>query len=324
MLPITALTQRQLDPCAMDCQASAGPGEITPREQTMSKTLRRYAIAAVVFLARSTAIQAQGLPDVPAGTVLPEVMMDAQGSEAQLYGSMFGSSPSPQTLDGTSMTDPSTGTFSFSLLPGSTYLGEPITDNITGGFNSTTDSYAWRSMGSFGGQGWEVFGEIKPVQINANKWELLSYERVYTLLTVPPKYVYQAADRITIFGGADGKPAFSIKSSQFRNPGGAGLGLSFGRDVYNPLTGTYRFVDDFTPGPTSGLQPLAFQESTTGITPFAGGSGTYTTTIQSVPEPCSLLMALIGMGITLGVARRWRAPGGRLATMSGAAKRTAH
>ncbi len=110
----------------------------------MSKTLRLCAIAAFIFLARSTAIQAQGLPDVPAGTVLSEVMMDVQGSEAQLYGAMLGVNPSmPQTLDGTSSTDPSTGSFSFSLNPGSTYLGESITDSITGHFNSTTDSYDW-------------------------------------------------------------------------------------------------------------------------------------------------------------------------------------
>ncbi len=293
----------------------------------MSKTLRLCAIAAFVFLARSTAIQAQGLPDVPVGTVLTEVMMDVQGSEAQLYGAMLGVNPTtPQTLSGTSSTDLSTGSFSFSLNPGQTYLGESISDVITGQFNSTTDIWDWSSMGSLGSLKWKAMGEIQAVEINANgpRWGLRSYERVYALLSFPPKYIYQATDRVNIIGGANGKPAFSIKSADFKNPGGAGLGFSTGKDIFDPVTGQYRFVDDFKPGPNSGLTPLAFQEMTTGITPVAGGSGTYTTTIQSIPEPSTLLMALIGMGITLGVARRCRAPGGRWATMSGAAKRTAH
>ena len=48
----------------------------------------------------------------------------------------------------------------------------------------------------------------------------------------------------------------------------------------------------------------AFQEQSLGISPFAGGAGTYTVAISSVPEPSSLIMALIGMGTVLGIA--WR------------------
>ncbi len=45
------------------------------------------------------------------------------------------------------------------------------------------------------------------------------------------------------------------------------------------------------------------------MTPFTGGAGTYTTSILSVPEPSSLVLALIGIGTALGVA--WRARRGR-------------
>ncbi len=48
----------------------------------MSNAMRRCAMAAVICLATASAARAQGLPDVPTGTVLSEVMMDVQGSEA--------------------------------------------------------------------------------------------------------------------------------------------------------------------------------------------------------------------------------------------------
>jgi PEP-CTERM motif len=274
----------------------------------MSNTLRRYAIAAVVCLASATAVQAQGLPDVPTGTVLSEVMMDAQGSEAMLYGSLLGSSMSTQMLSGTSSTDISAGSFSFSLNAGSTYLGQSISDSVQGQYNAMDGSYDWTSTGSSGlGVQWMANGVLMPVENNpmGPQWQILSYEQVYTLLSFPPKYIYQGLDTITIIGGANGKPAISIKNSNVKNPGGGAMGGSIGTDTYDPVTGMYRFRDLFTPVPLSGLQPLSFQEDTSGITPFAGGSGTYTTSISSVPEPSSLLMALIGMGTVLGVVA-WR------------------
>lgn len=96
----------------------------------MCKVMPLCMVAAVVGLAGATAARAQGLPDVPTGTVLSEVLMDAEGTEAQLYGTLLGSTPAPQSLTGTSSTDISAASFSFSLNPGSTYLGQPISDSV--------------------------------------------------------------------------------------------------------------------------------------------------------------------------------------------------
>ena len=117
----------------------------------MCNAMRQCAITTVVCLAGATAVQAQGLPGVPTGTVLSEVMMDVQGTEAQLYGAMLGVSPlSPQSLDGTSATDVSAASFSFSLNAGSTYLGQSITDSVLGQFNATTGNYDWTGAGILG------------------------------------------------------------------------------------------------------------------------------------------------------------------------------
>jgi hypothetical protein len=232
-------------------------------------------------------------------------MMDAQGSEALLYGSLLGSSSTPQTMSGTSSTDPTSGSFSFSLNPGSTYLGQSITDSVQGQFNSMTNSYDWSAMGSSGlGVSWLAQGNLMPIEIDpaGPKWKITSFEKVFTLLSNPPKFIYKATDTITIFGGADGKPALSIKDSKFNDPFGGPFGGAGGFDIYDPKTGMFEFQDLFKPN--GGIRPLAFQETSSGTTPFAGGAGTYTTTINSVPEPSSLLMALIGIGTVFGTACR--------------------
>ena len=114
----------------------------------MCNLMRRSAMAAVVCLASASAGRAQGLPDFPTGTVLTEVMMDVQSTEAQLYGTLLGSSLSPQTLSGTSTTDVAAASFTFSLSPGSTYLGQAISDSVTGQYNTTDGSYDWIATGS--------------------------------------------------------------------------------------------------------------------------------------------------------------------------------
>jgi hypothetical protein len=104
-------------------RASRRSSARSQKETAMFKSMRFLVIPAVVGLASSRAAQAQGLPNVPVGTVLTEAMMDVQGSEALLYGTMLGASSTSQNLSGTTSTDLSAGSFSFSLLPGSTYLG---------------------------------------------------------------------------------------------------------------------------------------------------------------------------------------------------------
>ncbi len=165
----------------------------------MSQLTRRYVMAAVLCLAAAQAARAQGLPSVPAASVLTEVMMDVQGSEAILYGNLLGVSPtSPQSLSGTSSTDIPNGSFTFSLNPGSTYLGQPISDSVTGQYNTTTGSFDWSATGSWGTTvQWTETGNFVAVEIQGGSivWTVTSKQQVKTKSGVP---LYSIPDTITI------------------------------------------------------------------------------------------------------------------------------
>jgi hypothetical protein len=272
----------------------------------MCDAIRRYVMAVMLCLVGATAVQAQGLPGIPTGTVMSEVMMDLQGTEAQLYGAMLGVSPSPlQSLSGTTSTDLSAGSFSFSLNSGSTYLGQAISDSVQGQFNSATGSYDYTVTGAAAlGFKWSETGSITPVAIDLGvpKWELKSYGAVYTLLSFPPKYIYGQTDLVTILGPGLTSPALSLRSSSLADPLGNNLGISIGTDQFDPVTGRYIFQDLFQRAPKAPFQLLSFEDVTTGTTPITGGAGTYITTISSVPEPSSWVMGLLGALGLLGYA----------------------
>jgi hypothetical protein len=271
------------------------------KENVMFRILRRCALPAVFCLATATAARAQGLPDVPAGTVLSEVMMDIQGSEALLYGSTLGASPLPQSLSGTSMSDPSTGSFSFSLNPGSTYLGQSITDSVQGTFNSTTQSYDWTAEGLWAGIDWQIKGNVAPIEVDitGTKWELISIEQ----MNLPKLGLFDLPDKVTILGTGKDKPALSFRTSSLLQ-NGVRQGATVGTDTYNAKNNTFEFRELFTPQPKFQRVPLSY--NTTGTIPFAGGAGTYTTTISSTPEPSTLVIGLLtGTGL---FAFRWLKP----------------
>ncbi len=281
----------------------------------MCDAMRRYVMAVMLCLVGATAVQAQGLPGVPTGTVLTEVMMDAQGTEAQLYGAMLGVSPStPQTLSGTTSTDLSGGSFSFRLDLGSTYLGQSISDSVQGQFNPTNGSYDWTGMGSALGVTWTETGSITPFLTNSSGpiWGLNSTGSVRTLLYNP---LFDENDQVNINGTS---PTYSLCSLSLLDPLGDNVGTSIGRDGFNPLSGLYSFQDLFQPTMTSvGLN--AFSDFTSGMSPAVGGTGTYTTTISSIPEPSSWVMGLLGaLGLLGYVWWSRKAAGARVPTVEGA------
>ena len=290
----------------------------------MSDTMRRYAMAAVLCLAGAQAARAQGLPDVPVGSVLTEVMMDVQGSEAILYGNLLGVNPtSPQSLSGTSSTDIANGSFTFSLNPGSTYLGQAISDSVQGQYNAATGSFDWTATGSWGsGTQWTETGNLVAAELQiiggVPTWTLTSKQQVTVKLGDIPTPLYSVPDQVTIYGDGLFEPALSVRTSDFDLWDGTIGGTTIGSDRFDPFTGKnkfrpYKIQDLFNPkfiGPN--IQLLAFQQTTIGTTPMTGGSGTYTTTISSVPEPASWVMGLLGVLGLLGyTCWRRRAAGAR-------------
>jgi PEP-CTERM motif len=266
------------------------------KEPAMCNAMRQYMITTVVCLVGATAVQAQGLSGVPTGTVLTEVMMDVQGTEAQLYGAMLGVPSSPQTLSGTTSTDGSAASFSLSLNPGSTYLGQPISDSVSGAFNPIDGSYDWTGTGSWGGNAWTETGSITPVLLNSSgpTWGLKSTGDVQTLLFNP---FLKELDNGTILGT---NPTFSTWSMSILDRFGNLQGLASGTDSFDPMTGRYTFQTDFEA--TLGVVLTPFFEVTSGISPEAGGAGTYTATISALPEPSSWVMGLLGVLGVLGYA----------------------
>jgi hypothetical protein len=281
------------------------------------KSMRFLVILAAVGLASAKEAQAQGLPNVPAGTVLTETMMDAQASEALLYGAMLGASSTPQSLSGTSSTDPSTGSFSFSLNPGSTYLGQAISDSVQGQWNPATSSYQWTAVGAWGDVKdmvkWAAQGNITPIEIEVTPDKLLWQANSTELVQGPGKLMLP--DKVTLIGDGKKTPALSFRTSTLQDNAGRPLGTATGLDTYNAKEGAYDFKEIFVPRQPP-FQKQLLQYGTSGMAPFTGGSGTYTTSISSTPEPSSIVMCLIGV---LGIAgyawwmkvTRWRrAPAG--------------
>jgi hypothetical protein len=283
-------------------RADSGRAATPSKERKMSQLMRRSVMAAVLGLAGAHAARAQGLPDVPAASVLTEVMMDAQGSEAILYGNLLGVSPtSPQALSGTSSTDISSGSFTFSLNPGSTYLGQAISDSVQGQYNTATGSFDWSATGSWGsGVQWTETGNFVAAELVGGTliWTITSKQQVKTKSGLP---LYTIPDTVTILDDRQTKPALSARTSDFDFWDGTVGGTTIGTDDFDPFTGKnkfrpYKIKDLFQPKMVApGIQELSFQQTTTGTTPFAGGSGTYTTTINSVPEPASWVMGVLGV-----------------------------
>jgi hypothetical protein len=107
--------------------------------------LRALGTAAWLILA----LPAQAGP-LSAITEVTETMMEVQGAEASLIGRLFGSDPK-SPLSFTSSMDFTNYTFSFSLNPGSTYLGNSITLSGSGSGNATTGVFTWSTTGSLAG-----------------------------------------------------------------------------------------------------------------------------------------------------------------------------
>jgi hypothetical protein len=273
--------------------------------------MRRYVMAAVACVAGAATVRAQGLPDVPTATVLTEVMMDAQSSEALLYGALLGVSPSStQDLFGTSLTNVSAASFSFSLDPGSTYVGRPISDSVQGHFDPATGSYLWSASGSWNDPVlWSISGAIIPKELDPLKptWQLDSVELV-EIRGLPKIGNLDIPDKVTLF--STGKPGLTIsaKRSNVQNPVGNPLGVTFGSDTWDAVRQAYIFQDRFTPEFQGQFAP--FKTGTMGTSPFVGGPGTYTTTISSVPEPSSRVLGLLGALGLLGSGWRTRKPAG--------------
>jgi hypothetical protein len=244
---------------------------------------------------------------IPAWAQNTEIMMETEGAEMTFIGRYFGpDNTSP--LSFTSNQDIADQSFSFSLNPGTTYLGQSMTLRATGDFNTTTDEWDVTTNGSLGSTTWSssytasITGD--PTYLVTGKitvplpgFPLLDMEIKGALFATfpPPLPLYLVASigtaQATVLGLPVG-PTFGVYDLLFKAEG-----WSWG-------TGGV-----FLAGLDANGGGHDFQIASSGlVTPVTGGSGTFISQVQSVPEPTTaslLFFGLIGMGV-LGRRSRFR------------------
>jgi hypothetical protein len=207
-------------------------------------------------------------------------MMDAEGANATLLGRLFG--PDNGTvLSFTYSVDNVNETFSYSSMPGSTYLGQPFSLSASGDFNSTSGLWEMSASGALGstslnGTGSGSVTDPPPIPTGTYSW-------LWGLLD------YHAS------------VSYSAVFSSVESTASAGLSIA-GTDVAT-FSGTdlQKFGQGWTW--TAGQIQIGgfnFDILSAGNDP----AGTFTTQITTVPEPTALNLISIGALSLLG--NKWR------------------
>jgi hypothetical protein len=239
---------------------------------------------------------AGSIPDWAQNT---EMMMETEGAEMTFIGRYFGPDNS-STLSFTSNQNIAGQCFSFSLDPGTTYLGQSMTLKATGDFNTTTNEWDVTTNGSLGSTTWSssytagitgdpTFFVAGKITVPLPGFPLLDMEVKGALFaTFPPPFpLYLVASvgtaQATVLGQPVG-PTFGV------------FDLLFKAGAWNWATGGV-----FLAGLDANGGGHDFQVASSGqVTPVTGGLGTFTSQVQSVPEPATaslLFFGLIGIGV---------------------------
>ncbi len=241
-----------------------------------------------VLLATATCLSPLGIAGsfLSPAQLMTEVMIENQGNTATLLGYQFGAAPgSPLTF--TSFVDPLGFGFTYSLVAGSTYNGEPITLNASAVFNPTTLVCEVTSTGSVGDVQWTVSGvhniTLQPdlVMDNASllfESDLRQITAVIIVTAVRPNYT--SAD----FGYLNDSHGIYIPGSDFLSS-----------DTISHAAAPTRIAFEQT---APGI-PLAVL--TEGESSYLGGAGFFTTTV-TVPAP-ALPIWTVATWWTLGPRR---------------------
>jgi hypothetical protein len=113
-------------------------------------TIQRFKLSSLVGYALMVSVSVLSTPvSVRADSVqLTELMIEVQGAQVELFAAAFGLVPGT-SLTFNSNVDLSAMTFSYSLVPGSTYGGQPLTFSGSAEFNSTTGVLTVAGSGVF-------------------------------------------------------------------------------------------------------------------------------------------------------------------------------
>lgn len=225
-------------------------------------------------IARSSSDSVSNLPPVQITT---EALMNAEGADAGLIGMFFGAD-SGSPLHFTSFVDPKTFTFSFSLNPGSTYLGQSITESASGSFDPNTGILSATTSGTLGATTFSIT-DLETFTDILNGIEG-SGDQTFSLdgHSIP---------------GHENERRHVERVREFRDGTSEESGYYEDKEGHRtPFTEPDRRRPD---EPDWDFGTRHGGPYSTGFSPLDGGAGSFTTTVSPVPEPSTLL--LIGSGI---------------------------
>jgi len=206
-----------------------------------------------------------------------QLMMQTAVNDGIFIYTLFGPDrTSPMAF--TSTVDAVANTFSYSINSGVTYQGMSITLSGSGSFDAITGILTTSSSGTLGSTSWTTSGTESMTAVvggysgslDANVFEHLVKEG-----DIHETGMDTHAGQSNWTGYLTDANGNKIPNSGFTE-----------QDFYNPLTGKWdKLADEPDPG---------FLVRANGYSPIAGGSGTFTMTVETVPEPTSLSLLCCG------------------------------
>jgi hypothetical protein len=216
-----------------------------------------------------------------------EFMAEFSGETVETLARFFG--PDFTTpINFSSFVDPAALTFSFSTVPGATYLGLPLMLTGTGVFDTATSTWSLSSHDSLGTTKWSFIGDA----------------------------TFNAADDGSNSAGDEfdddgNKKGDTHDIATIGN--GRSAGVIWDTDLKGNRTSPNRRLQDSTNIHSNtwnwdlNASDVGYFISTAGMVSFqTGGSGSFTTVIAPVPEPASDTLLIFGLLVTCtsGVKKR--------------------
>jgi hypothetical protein len=222
--------------------------------------------------------------NLPAIVEVTESMMASSGLDTLVEAGIFGSGV-PSTLQFSSFVNPATGSFTYSLLPGQSYLGQSISLTTVGTFDPALNSYTWTTTGLYGATPFSGSG--------SDAWTGDPTEKGETTETWHGQQYTGSGDVEVDVQGAGSNATSKAKNWTFTGPDGHKFGPFNGDDKWmvdpkHPFEGHWVYSNWVS---ANLAFPQGLQIHGDGFVPLNGGPGAFDLVLTpgTTPEPSTLL-----------------------------------